>query len=177
MTTEITRSQALGRRSPRYQDIADLLDAEVTILDHRRYDQWLELLAPELTYRCAALLTVNNDAGPGYTDRTFHYDETLGSLKLRIERLATGSAWAEDPPSRVRRFVTSVQIAELSESELEVTSNLLLTRIRLDWARPHIVTCERRDVWRRSQDSWALRTRDVLLDQTSLATENLSFFL
>jgi 3-phenylpropionate/cinnamic acid dioxygenase small subunit len=177
MTTEITQTPSLGRRSPWYQDIADLLEAEAVLLDRRQYDQWLELLSPDLVYRCAALLTVSSNAGAGYTDRTFHLDETLASLKLRIERLATGSAWAEDPPSRVRRFVTSIQVAPRTPDELEVSSNLLLTRLRLDWAHPHIVTCERRDVWRQSEGTWLLRTRDILLDQTSLATDNLSFFL
>jgi 3-phenylpropionate/cinnamic acid dioxygenase small subunit len=178
MTTETVQALFLGRRSPWYQEIADLLETEALLLDRRHHDKWLELLSPELSYRCAAVLTLSENASRGYSDSTFHYDESRESLKLRIERLATGSAWAEDPPSRVRRFVTGIQVAAINEADINVSSNVLVTRLRADWSHPHIVTCDRRDVWRRTgEGTWLLHSRDIHLDQTSLATENLSFFL
>jgi|ERR1700722_11763204 len=168
----------LGRRSPWYDEIADLLEHEASLLDRREHLDWLELLHPEITYRCGVRITALLSDGDGHIGKTFHFDETKSSLTLRVQRLATGSAWAEDPPSRVRRFVTSIRVASGCDGEqIDVSSNLLLTRVRLDWSAPDLLIGERHDTWCRQHGRLLLRRREVNLDQTTLATENLSFFL
>lgn len=177
-TTVSANASRLGRRSPWYSEIADLLEHEAMLLDSRQNEDWLDLLHPELEYRCGIRITTQLSDGDGDTGSAYHYDDTKGSLTMRVQRLSTGSAWAEDPPSRVRRFVTSIRVASDCEGdEIDVSSYLLVTRIRLDWSTPNLVTGERRDSWHRHDGRLLLRRRDVTLDQTTLATENLSFFL
>jgi len=178
-TTSVSlHTTRLGRRSPWYGEIADLLEHEASLLDSRQNQDWLELLHPEITYRCGVRITTQLSDGDGRTGSSFHFDDTKGSLTMRVQRLATGSAWAEDPPSRVRRFVTSIRVAsDCDGDEIDVSSYLLVTRVRLDWSTPDLLTGERRDIWSRQDGRLLLRRRDVSLDQTTLATENLSFFL
>src|SRR3546814_16065750 len=67
-------------------------------------------------------------------DRTmFHFEDDYHSMMGRIGRLGTKSAWAEDPPSRTRRFVTNIRVAPAAkEGEYEVTSYILLARSRYE---------------------------------------------
>jgi 3-phenylpropionate/cinnamic acid dioxygenase small subunit len=56
-------------------------------------------------------------------DDIFHFDENRASLGLRVRRLGTNVAWAEDPPSLTRRFVTNIRVAwGEREDELAVRS-------------------------------------------------------
>lgn len=47
-------------------------------------------------------------------DEMAHFDDTKASLALRVARLGTGRAWAEDPPSRTSHLVTNVQATPLA---------------------------------------------------------------
>ena len=49
--------------------------------------------------------------------------DTYASMRLRVDRLQTEHAWAEDPPSRTRRVVTNIRVRELGPGE--VTVNVL----------------------------------------------------
>ncbi len=48
----------------------------------------------------------------------FHFYENYKSIGLRIRRMETEYAWAEDPASRARRFVTNVRVSELDDNRL-----------------------------------------------------------
>ena len=37
-------------------------------------------------------------------------DETKEALARRVARLATGMAWAEDPPSRTRHLIANIEV-------------------------------------------------------------------
>jgi 3-phenylpropionate/cinnamic acid dioxygenase small subunit len=37
-------------------------------------------------------------------------DQALYELEIRIRRLESGSAWAEDPPSHTRHFVSNLRV-------------------------------------------------------------------
>ena len=60
--------------------------------------------------------------------------------------------------------------------EVRVKSNLLIYRARGD-APAELICAERWDVLRRVEGRWKLARRTVLLDHTSLPTENLAIFL
>src|SRR3546814_9728864 len=77
-----------------------------------------------------------------------HFDDDYASILMRTGRLSK-SAWAEDPPSRCRRFVTNVRMAESDTAgDYEVVSYLYVERSRGDNWRNETITAERRDVWR-----------------------------
>ncbi|MEV5988907.1 aromatic-ring-hydroxylating dioxygenase subunit beta [Streptomyces sp. NPDC052051] len=76
--------------------------------------------------------TVERASGTGFVAGAFHLDETYGSLESRVARYETQYAWAEDPPSRIRHFVTGVRAtADAEDPDLvHVRSNLLVYRTR-----------------------------------------------
>jgi 3-phenylpropionate/cinnamic acid dioxygenase small subunit len=157
---------------------AAFLYEEALLLDHYRYRDWLGLLSADVRYRCPIRTSREAAHAPGYSDVGFHFDETWGRLDQRVRRLETEYAWAEDPPSRVRRFVTNVLVdAESTQSEIRVSSYLLVARARLEDVQSHYLSAERQDVLRDEGDGYRLLDRMILLDHTIVPTPNLGIFL
>lgn len=160
------------------REIAAFLYREAELQDDRAFDAWLELLDPDLRYLVPVRSTRPEGQGPEHSDVMFHFDETVTTLRMRVDRLKSGDAWAEVPPSRTRHFVTNVRVAPgASEDTVAARSNLLFTRMRGDETQLQTLTAERRDVLRRGEGGWRLLERLVLLDATTLPTYNLAFFL
>lgn len=162
-----------------YNEVVRFLYRESQLLDRGAAVQWGELLDRDLVYTAPIRLTrLASDkgrraVGPG------HYDENYASIMTRISRLTeTKSFWAEDPPSRTRRLVTNVLVRQGSNNdELLVTSNLLLTRSRLEMVNYHPLSAERRDMLRRTGDGLKLARREVIIDQSVVMMPNLAVFL
>ena len=103
-------------------------------------------------------------------------DETRDTLLRRIERLDSGLAWAEDPPSRTRHFISNVELEPTDNpGEVKVYSNFIMYRTRGEREEDFYVG-SREDVLRRSGDSWLIAYRKVVLDQTVLSAKNVSNF-
>ncbi|HET7566907.1 MAG TPA: aromatic-ring-hydroxylating dioxygenase subunit beta [Gaiellaceae bacterium] len=155
---------------------------EAELLDEGRLREWLGLLTDDVRYQVPIRTAREQGAEPGPTGIAtdmFHLDEDFASLELRVERVETGFAWAEDPPSRLRHFVANVRTAAAPErdDELAVRSNVLVWRSRWDRPEHDLLSGERRDVLRLVEGEWRLARRLVVLDSTTLPTLNLAFFL
>lgn len=163
---------------PVHNEVMDFLVEEAYLLDGDELEAWEELLAEDLTYTMPTRQTMMRRDGRGFDPRMGHYDDTRATIRMRINRvLHTESAYAEDPPSRVRRLVTNVRVHEgLVEDELAVTSSLLLLRSRWDLSEYDLVSALRDDVLRRTPDGLKLARRRILMDQSSLGTPNLAVF-
>lgn len=159
------------------------LSEEAERLDQRRFEEWLALLADDLVYRVPVRVTRERGPLSDVATEMFHMDETLATLRWRVKRLATEFAWAEDPPSRTRHFVTNIRVRSSSPAHLEVRSNLLVYRNRGSDSGHDLLSGEREDVLRRSDqvtdgfEGWQLARRTVILDQATLGTKNLAIFL
>lgn len=154
------------------------LHYEAELVDERRFDEWLDLLDPELVYRMPVRSTRPDGQGPEFSDAMMHFDDTRATLATRIERLNSGDAWAEVPPSRTRHFVSNIRVRPTdAEHQFDVRSNLVLARTRGDEAIYQWLTCERHDLLRRGGEGLMLARRTILLDVTTLPTYNLAFFL
>lgn len=155
--------------------IEQMLIHEARLLDDRRFDDWLQLLTDDMTYRMPLRITAELRSGSDIVEDTSYFEEDRQTLTVRLSRFRTNSAWAEDPPSRTRHFVTNVQVAPgRGAGELDVTSYLMFTRCRGSSPDVDILTGLRRDVWRADSDGWLLAERRVYLDQSVLGTLNLS---
>jgi 3-phenylpropionate/cinnamic acid dioxygenase small subunit len=150
---------------------------EAELLDNNEIRAWFALLDPEVSYTVPLRVTRERTAGPGFSRDGFHMKEDYGSLETRVTRLETEYAWAEDPPSRIRRFVGNFRIRPGErENEISATTNVLIFRGRFDSTAYDLLSCERRDVLRYRDDQLKILERVVLLDHTTLATHNLAFF-
>jgi 3-phenylpropionate/cinnamic acid dioxygenase small subunit len=153
------------------------LDGEAQLLDNGQFDEWLSLLTDDIRYVVPVRLTRERGAGSDVHLGAPHFQDDLETLRMRVERLKTEFAWAEDPPSRTRRFVTNVRPRVLQSTDMEVRSNLLLYRSRGDDPRPELISAERQDVLRRTAEGWRLCAREVILDQATLPLRNLAVML
>jgi 3-phenylpropionate/cinnamic acid dioxygenase small subunit len=108
-----------------------------------------------------------------------HLDEDLGSLKLRIRRvLHTTSAYAENPPSRVRRSITNVRVHETEvDGEYAVTSHLLVLLNRWDLPGYDMLSCRRDDIIRSQRDSYVIARRRILVDQATMGMPNVAILV
>ena len=163
-----------------YNEIVEYLYDEATMLDEIRLVDWSATLATDLVYGAPLRQTRSLAQHAQSVVRTMqHYHDDYRSMMGRIMRLtATKSAWAEDPPSRTRRLVTNVMVSTTDKAdEFAVVSYLLVTRSRFNFDDFDLISGERRDVLRRSGDTFKLARREILLDQAVLGTPNLAIFL
>lgn len=164
--------------SPEYAGVVEFLHREAQALDQGRFEDWLGMLAPEVTYRMPVRLERMPKDGPGFVDESEFYSENHSSLVTRVRRLQTEQAWAEQPGSRQRHYLTNTMVERREDGAYAVVSNFLVTRTRSDLPYDFF-TGERRDVLRQDDDDdrLLLSERLILLDQTVLLSYNLSIFL
>ncbi len=162
-------------------EIEQFLYHEARLLDDRRFEEWYELLADDLHYVMPTRYNrLRREAQYEFAapDEAQHFDEDKHSIAQRIRRLRSGTAWAEDPPSRTRHFVSNVVVRRGAKpEEFEVDCYYLLYRSRLE-REVEIFAGMRHDLVRRSAgpSRWQIARRRIILDQTVVLARNLSFF-
>lgn len=175
------RGSALAGAAPELQqEIEQFLYAEAALLDARDFDAWFDLLADDVRYvmptRRTTLRreTARELSAP---DEVALFDEDKASMGLRMRRLASGMAWAEEPPSRTRHLVTNVRITPGAQGEYEVHCNFVLYRSRLE-RDVDIFVGTRTDLLRRTEGiyGYQIARRTVVLDQATVLAPNLSVF-
>jgi 3-phenylpropionate/cinnamic acid dioxygenase small subunit len=171
--------------------VEQFLYREARLLDSRQFRQWIDLLADDLRYwipmrsnrYSAASKSISILDGSRYeeddlskeSDQAF-MDEDKGSLRRRVDRLDTGMAWAEDPPSRTRHLISNVEVEPGErESEVKVYSNFIMYRSRGETEEDFYVG-SREDVLRNVDGSWQLASRKIVFEQNVLSAKNLSNF-
>ena len=148
---------------------------EATILDERRFDEWLALWNPETAQYWAPVRRTRT----GHEDFTAPgelglFEDDYMTLALRVAAMQAPSAWAESPPSRTRRLISNVQAVRNEDGTVAATSNFLVYRSRLESVE-HLFVGRRTDLLEGSQHTgWRIRERTVLLDHSSFRTDNIS---
>ena len=159
------------------REVEQFLYAEARMLDERRYDDWLALFTGDCRY-WVPLMSTRERGGVAEIsgDRDLaHFDDNKGTLTLRVKRLATNFAYAEDPPSRTVRVVSNVQTEESGNGEVKAFSNLILYRTRLE-TTTDIFAARREDVLRRNGAGFKIASRKAVLAVNVLPSNNLSIF-
>jgi 3-phenylpropionate/cinnamic acid dioxygenase small subunit len=170
--------EPLSSGSESYARVVDFLYREAELLDHARHREWLSLLTSDVTYVAPVRVTSAHSLRDSAMDDMGHFDEDHYSLTKRVERLETEYAWAEDPPSRTRRFVTNIRCWWGDASgELLTRCNLLVFRSRGDVSGPDLLSAERTDLLREVDGGLRIAHRRILLDESVLRTQNLAIFL
>lgn len=173
------------------QEVERFLYREARLLDERQFHQWLELFTDDVRYWMpmkSNRYPISSKAisildGSRYEETELSkegelaiLDETKDSLSRRIARLGTGMAWAEDPPSRTRHFISNIEVYPGDTgSELKVYSNYIMYRTRGESEQDFYVGC-REDILRKVGGAWKIAYRKIVLDQNVLLAKNVSNF-
>jgi 3-phenylpropionate/cinnamic acid dioxygenase small subunit len=159
-------------------DITEFLYREALALDERRFRDWLEFLAEDIHYEVPVRVTREGLADWELAPTSRIFDDTKATLEVRVRRLETDFAWAEQPPSRTRHFVTNI-VADRTERDDEflVSSNVFIYRSRGDDPNPSLYSLFRKDTIRRTADGFELARRWAALDQSLINAHNMSIFI
>jgi phthalate 3,4-dioxygenase subunit beta len=155
---------------------------EAYLLDAQHYETWLDTMTDDIRYVMPVRVTTARGAGfdssPFPKPGMAHFDEDKYSLSQRVARMGTEHVWAEDPPSRLRHFITNVRTFECDdETHLFVESAELLFRSRGDVNESALLSCGREDLLRWCNDRWKLARRNIITDESVLRMQNLAVFL
>ena len=162
-------------------EVSDFLCREADLLDERRYDEWLDLLAHDYQYSVPLRLNVRYEDVAAREDtkageEICWFDEDKQTTALRIAQLATGLHWAEEPVSRVTHLVTNIRLESAALPEVDVSCRFVVYRNRVADETDFLVG-RRKDRLRRTEDGWRVCRRQLLLDQSVLLAKNLSIFV
>ena len=173
----MTPRKPLPYTDPAHQAAHQFLVEEAALLDAADYSGWLDLLCEDIRYLMPVRVTTARGAGFDTLADMGHFDEDMYALRKRVQRLATDHAWAEDPPSRTRHFVTNVRTFSDAGDDLRVESALLLFRSRGDTREADLISAGRTDLLRATADGLRLARREITVDESVLRTQNLAVFL
>lgn len=152
------------------------LATEAKLLDERRFDEWYELLDDDIVYhvpiREARLDYADEHVGGGYRIR-----DNKALIRVRIDRLKSGHAWAETPPSRTTRVVGSVLAEMMPDRTVMAESAMLVYRQRGHDAPGEVIPVRRRDMLKVTEQGTRLLRRDAFIAEVVLSTSNLGIFL
>ena len=167
------------------QQVEDFLCEEADLLDARRYDDWLGLLAEDVRYWMPMRRNVKVDDLERELTREgldiSWFDEGKETLTRRVRQVQTGIHWAEEPVSRISHMISNIRLLEANPSwgepaEVTVRCRFLVYRNRVE-TETDILVGRREDQLRRNGAGWLLARRKIILDQNVLLSKNLTFFL
>ncbi len=173
------------------REVEQFFYREARLLDNRRFSEWLELFTDDLRYwmptrsnrypvnsKAISILDASRyeEEEVSGEDELAFMEETKKTLEMRVARLDTGMAWAEDPPSRTRHIITNIEVEQTdSADQLQVYSNFLMYRNRGERDEDFYVG-SREDVLRREAGKLRICYRKIVLDQNVLLAKNISNF-
>ena len=152
------------------QQVEQFIYYEADLMDEHRYDEWLALWTDDALYWVPS---GRDDIDPK-REISLIYDDRV-RLQVRITRLKSGFAHAQEPKSRMRRVVSNIVPQEAENGDIVVFSNFLLTELR----RGKQDTFAGRTIHRLRPDngSFRLASKKVLLVNNDEHIDNLTFLI
>ena len=149
---------------------------EAELLDQYKYNDWFALMTKDIEYKMPVRLNKENGDLSYKEVNMYHFLDDYESLKLRVDRLYTNFAWAEDPPSRIRRLITNIQVKNDLGNQIETKSYFILYRSRGSDSIFELITGARQDTLVRVDGQMKIQNRLIHVDQATLNLKNLAVF-
>jgi 3-phenylpropionate/cinnamic acid dioxygenase small subunit len=171
--TNVTEQQAL------WLELMPFYIREAWLLDERKFKEWLDIFTEDVLY----FMPRRKNVPRREADRELTplgdlaiLEEDRRYLEMRVARLDTGMAWAEDPPSRTRHMVGNLESSFLENGEVQARTAFLVYRSHLETDH-QLLSGYREDVLRKVDGAWKVARRMIVLDANVLLDKNLSVFL
>src|SRR5438270_10862637 len=134
----------LSQQQALWLELMQFYIREAWLLDERKYKEWLDLFTDDVLYFMPRRKNVPR--------RELHRELTpLGDLaileedkrylEMRVARLDTGMAWAEDPPSRTRHLIGNLEATALENGQVEARTAFLVYRSHLETHSERLSGC------------------------------------
>jgi len=176
---EAPAARTLAPQQALWLELMQFYIREAWLLDERKLKEWLDLFTDDVLYFMPRRKNVpRREAQRELTplgDLAI-LEEDKRYLEMRIARLETGMAWAEDPPSRTRHLIGNLEAAPLENGEVEARTAFLVYRSHLETDHQLLSGC-RADLLRKVNGVWMVAKRTIVLDANVLLDKNLSVFL
>jgi len=148
-----------------------MIEREARLLDQLRYEEWLELFAPECLYWVPA----TPEGGDPRREVAVMFDDRR-RLEDRIYRLRTGYAWSQAPSSRTSRIISNVEVFRCQrDGQRMVRSNFVISefwdgqiRLLAGWAAHRV---------RNINGAWLFSAKQINLLNCDQPIRNLSVVL
>lgn len=166
-------------------ELEDFYSREADLLDERRFDEWLELLHPDIRYRMPMSQNVHSKrkADEFLTDdlAVCWMDEGKRTLTQRVEQFKTGLHWAEEPMSRTCHMYSNTRVLDSREEagtrRVRVKTRFLVYRNRLQTDVDLLIGKRVDELVADAGSGWKVASRTVYLDQTVFLSNNLTTFI
>lgn len=160
------------------REIEEFLSMEAELLDERRYNEWIELIADDIHYHMPIRRNVRFDQlhleNSSADSEISWFDEGKRTLAGRVRQLNTGVHWCEEPVSRLRHIVSNVQILEVKGDEVKVRCRFIVYKNRVE-TEVNLFVGKREDLLRRdSTTGWKIAKRTIILDQNVLLAKDMT---
>ena len=152
------------------QQVEQFIYYEADLMHEHRYDEWLALWADDALYWVP---TGRDEIDPKREISLIYDDRTR--LRVRIARLKSGFAHAQEPKSRMRRVVSNIAITETENGEILTQSNFLLAELRR--GKQDLFAGRTIHRLRPYQGSFKLVFKKVLLVNNDESIDNLTFLI
>jgi len=152
------------------QEAEEILFEEARILDARRYDEWFAMLTDDAIY----WVPCNGEGIDPDREISLIYDDHA-RLRDRIDRLNSGVAHAQSPPSKTCRLISNVQVQQASSGAAATTSAFLLYELRQ--SRQRIFAGHYQHRLRFETDRWKIESKKAVLVNNDEVIDNLTFIV
>ncbi|MFA6244893.1 MAG: aromatic-ring-hydroxylating dioxygenase subunit beta [Candidatus Hydrogenedentales bacterium] len=154
---------------------------EAKLMADRRWEEWFSLMSKDIKYWAPLRSTrVMREAKLEYTDEKGfgHFADNWSSLDGRIRKITSDVGWSENPASRLRHIVGNVLIWKDRQADVYDVSTSLMTDRNRQERQTDFFAAERQDRIRRVDDAcgFEIVERKILIDQSTLLSNNISFF-
>jgi 3-phenylpropionate/cinnamic acid dioxygenase small subunit len=144
---------------------------EARLMDEHAYDEWLALWDPtEASY----WIPCNDDDADPASHVSIANDD-YPRLRQRVERLKTGAAWAQDPPSRMRRLVSNLEIEAQDGDVVDVSSNFILVELRR--GKQDVFAGRTKHRIRVGHEGFTILSKKIVLLNNDEPLDNVAFLL
>jgi 3-phenylpropionate/cinnamic acid dioxygenase small subunit len=154
--------------------------AEAWLLDDRKLREWLDLFTEDMVYYMPRRKNVNRkdlarEIPARGTDLPF-FEDSRKLMEVRIQRLESGTAWAEEPPSRTRHLVGNLVIEKVEDDgTVHAKTAFICHRSQGETSTALYSGC-RVDILHPVDGSWKISDRTIVLDANVILDKNLAIF-
>jgi benzoate/toluate 1,2-dioxygenase beta subunit len=152
------------------EQVVAFIVREADLIDHHRYDEWLDLWSTDGIY----WVPCNEDDYDPTRHVSIIYDDHE-RLQERVFRLSSDAAHSQDPPSRLCRIVGNEQISLSCDNHVQVRANMILVEVRSGEKNVYGARLEYTLVF--SGEMLKIRKKKVILLDNNEPLGNLTFLL